>query len=208
LKDLDKSEEIYQRCLEMISFEPNRYRPELFNVLGNLGEIYKKRGFTNDALGFYYEGLKELKDDIPEEAPIKADFYRRIADIYAEKGEEKEAERCLSLAMDLFSRNNFVNFIDEILECYNSWGKIHLDYGRNHLAVKFFRPMAEIEMMFYGPDVVNRLSFQLLQKSSEALGDKKDLEEVKEKLKKLKEKEDSSSKAEITEESKPTPSPA
>jgi len=183
---LDQAEERYEKCLDIINFEPNRYRPQLFNVLVNLGEIYQKRGFATEALAFYYDGLKEVKDDLPGEAPIKADLLRRIADIYAEQGEEKEAERCLSIAMDIYSSDYYPDFIDEIMECYKSWGKIHLDYGRNHLAVKFFRPIVELEILFYGPEVVDRLSYQSLQKASHALGDKKDLDAVKEKLKTLK----------------------
>jgi len=183
--DLDKAELLYNNCLEIINFEPNRFREHLFRILNDLGDIYKKRGFLNEAMAFYYEGLKEAHEDVHEETPIKANFFRKVANIYAEKGEEKEAERCLGQAMDLLSRDVFTDQIDDIIDCYYTWGKIHLDYGRNHLAAKFFRPIVELEMLIYGPIALERIAFRSLKEACDALSDKTHLEAVQEKMKKM-----------------------
>jgi len=92
----DVAEQMYEKCLETINYEPQRYRKDLLKVLMELGDVYQRKGLQNDALAIYYNGLQEVQDD---EIPIKAEFLVKIAKIYIEKGEEVEAERCLGLAM-------------------------------------------------------------------------------------------------------------
>jgi len=140
-------------------------------------------------LAFYYDGLIEAKEDVHSETPIRASLFKKIADVYAEKGEEQEAERCLKLAMDLYSRDTFLDYIDDMIGVYYTWGKIHLDYGRAHLAAKFFRPVVELDMLLYGQEAKNRVGYQSLKEASEALQDKKDLEAVKTKFNSSEEKE-------------------
>jgi len=121
--------------------------------------------------------------------PIRASLFKKIADVYAEKGEEQEAERCLKLAMDLYSRDTFLDYIDDMIGCYYTWGKIHLDYGRAHLAAKFFRPVVELDMLLYGQEARNRPGYQSLKEASEALADKTDLDAMKKSLNSYEEKD-------------------
>jgi len=87
----------------------------------------------------------------------------------------------------------YLDHIDQVIDCYYTWGKIHSDYGRHHLAVKYFRPIAELEILFYGGDVVDRPAYQSLKTASDSLGDKNHFEAVREKVRNLDKKHETES---------------